>query len=142
MFDVSFSELMVIAVVALVVIGPERLPRVARTTGHLLGRLQRYVNNVKADINREMHIEDLKRFEQQVKSQIGDIHTSVNEEVSRVEASVTAGTPLASAAAPATEGVSPIDAVSPGLTLAAPASVAPVAPAPAVAAPATPVSHG
>jgi sec-independent protein translocase protein TatB len=61
-FDVGFSELMVIAVVALIVIGPERLPRVARTLGHLFGRLQRYVNDVKADINREMELDELRKF--------------------------------------------------------------------------------
>jgi Tat protein translocase TatB subunit len=61
-FDVGFSELMVIAVVALIVIGPERLPRVARTMGHLFGRLQRYVNDVKADINREIELEELRKF--------------------------------------------------------------------------------
>jgi len=54
MFDIAFSEIALIAVVALVVIGPERLPRVARTLGHMFGRLQRYVNDVKADINREI----------------------------------------------------------------------------------------
>ena len=59
MFDIGFSELMVIAVVALVVLGPERLPKVARTAGHLFGRLQRYVNDVKADINREIELEEL-----------------------------------------------------------------------------------
>ena len=59
MFDIAFSELLIIAVVALVVLGPERLPKVARTAGHLLGRLQRYVNDVKADINREMQLEEL-----------------------------------------------------------------------------------
>ena len=52
MFDIGFSELMVIGVVALLVIGPEKLPKVARTLGHLLGRAQRYVNDVKSDINR------------------------------------------------------------------------------------------
>ena len=53
---------MVIAVVALIVIGPERLPRVARTLGHLFGRLQRYVNDVKADINREIELDELRKF--------------------------------------------------------------------------------
>src|SRR6266545_4980751 len=53
---------MVIAVVALIVIGPERLPRVARTMGHLFGRLQRYVNDVKADINREIELDELRKF--------------------------------------------------------------------------------
>ena len=53
MFDVGLSEMMVIAVVALIVIGPERLPKVARTLGHLFGRMQRYVNDVKSDIRSE-----------------------------------------------------------------------------------------
>ena len=52
MFDVGISEIMVIAVVALIVLGPEKLPKTARTLGHLFGRLQRYVADVKADINR------------------------------------------------------------------------------------------
>ena len=60
MFDIGFSELMVIAVVALIVIGPERLPKVARTLGHLFGRMQRYVNDVKADISREMELDELR----------------------------------------------------------------------------------
>jgi sec-independent protein translocase protein TatB len=70
MFDVGLSELMVIAVVALVVIGPERLPKVARTAGLLLGRLQRYVSDVKADINREMQLDELKKMQQEMSSQV------------------------------------------------------------------------
>lgn len=66
MFDISFTELIVIAVVALVVIGPERLPKVARTAGHLLGRLQRYVSDVKSDIQREMQLEELKKLQAEV----------------------------------------------------------------------------
>ena len=85
MFDVSFTEMMVIGVVALVVIGPERLPRVARTAGHLLGRLQRYVSTVKADINREMHIEDIKKFEQSIKSEVNSIGSSVQQEIREIE---------------------------------------------------------
>ena len=61
MFDIGFSELMVIAVVALIVIGPERLPKVARTLGHLFGRMQRYVSDVKADISREMELDELRK---------------------------------------------------------------------------------
>lgn len=85
MFDVGFTELMVIAVVALIVIGPERLPKVARTAGHLLGRLQRYVNDVKADINREMQLEELRRLQSEVESSAREIETSINKEVSAVE---------------------------------------------------------
>ena len=56
MFDIAFSELLIIGIVALVVIGPERLPKVARTVGHLLGRMQRYVSDVKSDILSLIHI--------------------------------------------------------------------------------------
>jgi sec-independent protein translocase protein TatB len=66
MFDIGFSELMVIGIVALIVIGPERLPKVARTLGHLLGRAQRYVNDVKSDINREIQLDELKKLQSQV----------------------------------------------------------------------------
>jgi sec-independent protein translocase protein TatB len=88
MFDVGFSELMVIALVALIVIGPERLPRVARTAGHLLGRLQRYVNDVKSDINREMQLEDLKKLQQQVAEQAKGMEASVSEHMKSVETSL------------------------------------------------------
>ena len=88
MFDVSLSELMVIAVVALVVIGPERLPKVARTAGHLLGRLQRYVNTVKSDINREMQLEELKKLQQTVTDQVKSMESSVTHEMREIETSV------------------------------------------------------
>lgn len=77
-FDIGFSEIVVIAVVALIVIGPERLPKAARTLGHLFGRLQRYVNDVKADINREMELDELRKLQQQVQSAARDIKTSVS----------------------------------------------------------------
>lgn len=88
MFDVSLSELMVIAIVALVVIGPERLPKVARTAGHLLGRLQRYVTTVKADINREMQLEELKKLQQSVTDQVRTMESSVTHEMREIETSV------------------------------------------------------
>jgi len=62
MFDIAFSELIIIALVALIVIGPERLPKVARTMGHLFGRLQRYVSQVKTDISREMELDELRKL--------------------------------------------------------------------------------
>lgn len=70
MFDIGFSELLVIGVVALVVIGPERLPKVARTAGHLYGRMQRYVSAVKSDISREMEFDELRRAGQQFKESV------------------------------------------------------------------------
>jgi sec-independent protein translocase protein TatB len=69
MFDVGFSELVLIAVVALVVIGPERLPKVARTLGALVGRMRNYVATVKGEVEREMQLEDLKRLQQEIHTQ-------------------------------------------------------------------------
>ncbi len=77
MFDIGFSELVVVAVVALIVIGPERLPKAARTMGHLFGRLQRYVNDVKSDISREMELDELRKLQQQVQSAAQEIKSSV-----------------------------------------------------------------
>lgn len=88
MFDISFTELLIIAVVALLVVGPERLPKLARTAGLLLGRLQRYVSDVKADISREMQIEELKRIQRQVEDSARDMESSVNKELSGIEESM------------------------------------------------------
>ena len=95
MFDIGFSELVVIGVVALVVIGPEKLPRVARTAGVLFGRMQRYVNQVKADINREMETAELGKvkseFESAARSFKSDVETTMartEQDLREVEASV------------------------------------------------------
>ena len=85
MFDIGFSELVVIGLVALVVLGPERLPRVARTLGHLAGRLQRYVSDVKADISREMEIEDLKKMKDSMQEAATSFETSLRSEVGKAE---------------------------------------------------------
>ena len=112
---------MVIAVVALIVIGPERLPRVARTMGHLFGRLQRYVNDVKADINREIELDELRKFkstfEDAARGFEGTVNTtldSVQNEVSKTEAELNGLTKIEdSAAAPSGAAAStPPDAAS------------------------------
>ena len=77
-----------IGVVALVVIGPEKLPRVARTVGHLMGRAQRYVADVKADIARETELDELRRMGDSVQSAAADIEQSVTREFTSVETSV------------------------------------------------------
>lgn len=69
MFDIGFSEMVVIAVVALIVIGPERLPKVARTLGYLWGRAQRYVNGIKADISRDLALEELRQMKEKVQQE-------------------------------------------------------------------------
>lgn len=81
MFDVGFSELVVIGVVALIVIGPERLPKVARTAGHLLGRLQRYISNIKSDISREVELDELKKADEQFKHILEQTENKITEEV-------------------------------------------------------------
>ena len=85
MFDIGFSELMVIAVVALIVIGPERLPKVARTLGHLFGRMQRYVNDVKADISREIELDELRKLQTSMQDAARSFEQSVNREVNAVD---------------------------------------------------------
>jgi len=81
MFDVSFTELLTIGVVALIVIGPERLPKVARTVGHLLGRAQRYVNDVKSDIRREMELEELRNLRKEMEDAAHALETTVRTNV-------------------------------------------------------------
>ena len=85
MFDIGFSELLVIMVVALIVIGPERLPKVARTLGHLFGRMQRYVNDVKADISREMELDELKKMQSSMEDAARSMRDSIHQEVSAAE---------------------------------------------------------
>jgi sec-independent protein translocase protein TatB len=124
MFDIGFSELLVIGVVALIVIGPEKLPRVARTVGHLAGRLQRYVADVKADINREIELDELRKmrdsmqqaasnFESSVQSELNKTETDLNKSVEAVVGDLnaetkTAETKAAEPAAPATPNPSEI----------------------------------
>src|SRR5690242_16440912 len=83
MFDIGFSELLVIGIVALIVIGPQKLPRVARTAGHLLGRLQRYVADVKADINREMELDELRKMRDSMQQAASEMHATVDAELSK-----------------------------------------------------------
>ena len=85
MLDMSFSEIAVIGVVALVVLGPERLPKVARTAGHLFGRLQRYVATVKADINREMDTSELAKIKQEVQDAAKSFEQDIQQHASNVE---------------------------------------------------------
>jgi|ERR1700674_311082 sec-independent protein translocase protein TatB len=90
MLDIGFSELLLIGIVALVVIGPERLPKVARTAGHLFGRLQRYVANVKADIAREMELDELRQFKGEIEDAARSVERSIADEVSLAEREVRA----------------------------------------------------
>jgi sec-independent protein translocase protein TatB len=112
MFGVGFSEMLVIAVVGLVVVGPERMPGVARTAGALFGRAQRYINKLKADIESELDLEEINR----IKATFYDAAKSVEHSVSQVKqdfdataaslnASVAAPSEAPAAAAVETQGV-------------------------------------
>jgi sec-independent protein translocase protein TatB len=82
-FDIAFSELLLIGVVALIVIGPEKLPKVARTLGLLAGRLQRYVANVKSDIDRELQFQDLQKLQQEIKQGADRLQADMHQLQSR-----------------------------------------------------------
>lgn len=121
MFDFAFSEIALIGVVALVVIGPERLPRVARTAGVVIGRLQRYAATVKADIAREVELSELKRVQ-------GEIHEAARAFESGVRDSLaTAESHFAAGQQALMTGPAPL----PGAAEAAAAAGAPAAPVPA-----------
>jgi sec-independent protein translocase protein TatB len=128
MFDIGFSELMVIAVVALIVIGPERLPKVARTLGHLFGRMQRYVNDVKADIAREMELEELKKLQASMQDAARSFEQSVTREVNATESELQKiaqeanPTPLPP---PQSEAASPVASLAPDPTAATTENVVP-----------------
>lgn len=114
MFDIGFSELIVIAIVALVVIGPERLPKVARTLGHLLGRAQRYVNDVKSDINREIQLDELKKLQSQVTESARSLESSVRQEFDAARSVVE--TPVQSVAAEVESAASTVSSETPLLS--------------------------
>ena len=126
MFDVGFSEIVVIAVVALIVIGPERLPKVARTLGHLFGRMQRYVNDVKSDISREMELDELRKLQASVQDAARAIEETVNKEVKATQSE------LNTIATSASQALQPPVVEAPPVA-AAPASAA-IATAPSAAA--------
>jgi sec-independent protein translocase protein TatB len=120
MFDIGFSEIVVVAVVALVVLGPEKLPKTARTLGHLFGRLQRYVNDVKRDIQRELELDELRKLQQNVQSaakEIEDSMASATRDVERnvrdVEAALTATADAAPSNPPAGTPPAPPPASAP-----------------------------
>ncbi|ODT62567.1 MAG: twin arginine-targeting protein translocase TatB [Nitrosomonadales bacterium SCN 54-20] len=102
MFDISFSEILVIAAVALIVLGPERLPQVARTLGHLFGRAQRYVNDVKSDIQHEIELDELKKWKASVEETGRSIENSVHTELNKFRETVEAGTEASAIPPPAT----------------------------------------
>ncbi|MBK6618955.1 MAG: Sec-independent protein translocase protein TatB [Nitrosomonas sp.] len=87
MFDISFAELMIIMIVGLIVLGPERLPIVARTIGHLLGRAQRYVDSIKRDLRAEIELDNLRKLQDAVHDNISTFENSLTKEISEIRKS-------------------------------------------------------
>lgn len=90
MFDISFAELMMVAVVGLLVIGPEKLPKVARTLGIYTSRFQRYVSQAKEEVNREMRFEELQALQEEIKAGTNQVKASILDGKAGVEESLTA----------------------------------------------------
>src|SRR5438309_11576820 len=82
MIDLGIAKLALIGVVALVVIGPEKLPKVARMAGSLFGRAQRYINEVKSEVSREIELEELRKMQQDVQEAASDIEQSISSSIS------------------------------------------------------------
>lgn len=131
MFDIGASEIFVIGIVALIVIGPERLPRVARTLGHLFGRLQRYVSEVKSDINREIELDELRKLKATMQDAARSIEQSVTSQVNYIDSEVRqAGAEVQKQVESVQKQVESAVAPAAGIQLMQPATPAP-APAPA-----------
>jgi len=81
MIDLGVSKLALIAVVALVVVGPERLPKIARMAGNLFGRAQRYMADVKSEVSRQMDVEEFKKLREESVSAFKDVETSLQSTV-------------------------------------------------------------
>lgn len=111
MIDFGFDKIALIGAVALIVIGPERLPRVARTVGHLLGKAQRYVADVKAEVNRSIELEELKKMKTQFEDAARDVEQSVSNEIretsSELEKSWASDNPLLEPGSGSDQGLQP-----------------------------------
>jgi len=89
MIDLGVSKLALIAVVALVVVGPERLPKVARMAGNLFGRAQRYMADLKSEVNRQMEVEEFKKFREESASALKEVENSISSVASEANANLT-----------------------------------------------------
>lgn len=107
MFDIGFSELLLIGIVTLIVVGPERLPKVARTLGLLFGRVQRYVSEVKTDISRELKLEELRKLEAEMREKARNMEHTMTDEINRTSQEFKQVAEAAQAAQPATTAAEP-----------------------------------
>ncbi|HJV53665.1 MAG TPA: Sec-independent protein translocase protein TatB [Noviherbaspirillum sp.] len=88
MIDLGLSKLALIGVVALVVVGPERLPKVARMAGTLFGRAQRYINEVKSEVSREIELEELRKVQKEMQEAASNVEQSIAQNVAEIQGEV------------------------------------------------------
>ncbi len=88
MIDFGFDKIALVGAIALIVIGPEKLPRVARTVGHFVGKAQRYVAEVKAEVNRTIELEELQKMKQEFEATARDVKDTVEREVHEAKTAV------------------------------------------------------
>jgi sec-independent protein translocase protein TatB len=100
MIDLGIEKMLVIGAVALIVIGPEKLPRVARTVGTLLGKAQRYVADVKAEVNRSIELDELKKMKETVETAARDVENSIHAGAGEIEKQLSEATSALSADSP------------------------------------------
>jgi len=103
MFDISFAELMIISIVALIVVGPERLPLVARTLGHFLGRARRYVERIKHDLHEEIELENFRKLKDSMQDTVNSFEESIHKEIGQVRKSIDPESKLTEENTPAIE---------------------------------------
>jgi sec-independent protein translocase protein TatB len=123
MFGIDVEKLAIIGTVALIVLGPERLPRLARTLGTLIGRAQRYMADVKAEVAREIQLDELKNVRETVRDAARTVENTIHGGISQTHSDINAALGTLSGKEPSS---------SPGTSA---ESTAPIAAAPAVAAP-------
>ena len=104
MFDFGFSEMLIVAIVGLVVLGPDRLPKVARQAGQWLGKLQRYVADVKSDINRQMELDELRKLQGEVGGAARDLEASLKSTIAETQAEFDSMAADVDGAGPAADG--------------------------------------
>ena len=104
MFDFGFSEMLIVAIVGLVVLGPDRLPKVARQAGQWLGKLQRYVADVKSDINRQMELDELRKLQGEVGGAARDLEASLKSTIAETQAECDSMAADVDGAGPAADG--------------------------------------
>ena len=109
MFDIGFSEMMTVALVALIVLGPEKLPAVARQAGQWMGKLQRYVADVKTDINRQMELDELRKMQAELQDTARSLEAEVGGTVSQLRGQLEAISTDPSAAASSSGSTAPAE---------------------------------